>query len=98
MGCSSFASAVDAEMAEDMVSRVVTDAREQDADCIVTSCAMGQMNLEMLELPRTNHRPILHLNQLLAIYLGEKAKDHPKWWKLHLVDPVPVLQKYNLWD
>lgn len=96
--CSAFASAVYPDIAEDMVSQIITGAREQDADCIVTSCAMCQMNIEMRELPMTNHLPILHLNQLLALYLGEKASAHEKWWKLHLVDPTPMLKKYELWD
>jgi len=96
--CSAFASAVYPDIAEDMVSQIITGAREQDADCIVTSCAMCQMNIEMRELPMTNHLPILHLNQLLALYLGEKASAHEKWWKLHLVDPAPILKKYELWD
>lgn len=96
--CSAFASAVYPDIAEDMVSQIVTGAREQGADCIVTSCAMCQMNVEMRELPMSNHLPILHLNQLLALYLGEKASDHEPWWKLHMVDPIPMLKKYELWD
>jgi heterodisulfide reductase subunit B len=81
-----------------MVSQIVTGAREQDADCLVTTCAQCQMNLEMREMAMTNRLPIMHLNQLLALYLGEKAKDHEKWWKFHLINPAPMLQKYNLWD
>ncbi len=96
--CSAFASAVYPDIAKDMVSQIITGAYEQDADCLVTSCAMCQMNIEMRELPMTNHLPILHLNQLLALFFGEKAKDHEKWWKLHLVDPTPMLKKYELWD
>jgi len=96
--CSAFASAVYPEIAEDMVSQIVSGAAEHGADCIMTSCAMCQMNVEMRELPMTNKLPIIHLNQLLALFMGEKAKDHEKWWKLHLVDPAPMLQKYGLWD
>ncbi len=96
--CSAFASAVYPEIAEDMVSQIVSGAVEQDADCLITSCAMCQMNVEMRELPMTNRLPVLHLNQALALYLGEKASAHPNWWKLHLVDPTPLLKKYNLWD
>ncbi len=96
--CSAFASAVYPEIAEGMVSQIITGAYEQGADCVMTSCAMCQMNVEMRELPMTNTLPMMHLNQLLALFLGEKGKDHEKWWKLHLVDPVPMLKKYNLWD
>ncbi|MDR0881908.1 MAG: hypothetical protein LBP55_05140 [Candidatus Adiutrix sp.] len=96
--CSAFASAVYPEIAEDMVSQIITGAREQGAECLVTSCAMCQMNIEMREMPMTNHLPVLHLNQLLALFMGVKASEHEKWWKLHLVDPRPLLQKYNLWN
>jgi heterodisulfide reductase subunit B len=97
--CSAFVSAVYPEIAEELVVQIVTGASESGADAIVTSCAMCQMNLEMrivssgLQLKL----PVFHLNQLLAIYLGEKAKDHNDWWKYHLVDPVPVLEKAGLW-
>lgn len=96
--CSAFVSGVYPEIAEEMTSQIVSGAVEQDADVIVTSCAMCQMNVEMRETPMTNQLPIMHLNQLVALFMGEHAKDHPAWWKQHLVDPTPVLQKRGLWD
>ncbi|UQZ89007.1 hypothetical protein C4J81_07270 [Deltaproteobacteria bacterium Smac51] len=96
--CSAFVSAVYPEIAEEMISQIVSGAVEQAADILVTSCAMCQMNIEMREHAMTNKMPIMHLNQLVALYMGEKAKDHTDWWKLHLVDPTEVLKKRNLWD
>ena len=96
--CSAFVSAVYPEIAEEMISQIVSGAVDQDADVLVTSCAMCQMNIEMREMAMTNKMPILHLNQLAALFMGEKAKDHPEWWKLHLINPTDILKKRNLWD
>lgn len=97
--CSAFVSAVYPEIAEELVVQIVTGAFESGADAIVSSCAMCQMNLEMRIVSSGIQLklPILHLNQLMALYLGEKAQDHPDWWKYHLIDPVPVLKKAGLW-
>ncbi|MDR1166197.1 MAG: hypothetical protein LBO66_10125 [Deltaproteobacteria bacterium] len=98
--CSAFVSAVYPEIAEELASQIVTGAFESGADAIVTTCAMCQMNLEMrvVSAKLANKLPIFHLNQLLAIYLGENASEHKDWWKFHLVDPVPVLKKTGLWE
>ena len=98
--CSAFVSAVYPEIAEELATQIITGAYETGADVMVTTCAMCQMNLEMRAVSaRMNNRlPILHLNQIMALYLGEKASDHDDWWKFHLVDPKPVFQKKGLWD
>jgi heterodisulfide reductase subunit B len=98
--CSAFVSAVYAEIAEDLVTQIVTGAYDSGADAIVTTCAMCQMNLEMRSVSAKlfNKLPIFHLNQLMAIYLGEKPSEHKDWWSYHLIDPKPVLEKAKLWD
>jgi heterodisulfide reductase subunit B len=98
--CSAFLSAVYPEIAEDMTSQIVSGAAESGAEAIVTTCAMCQMNLEMRSVSAKlmNKLPIFHLNQLMALYLGEKASEHDDWWKFHLIDPRPVLKKAGLWD
>jgi hypothetical protein len=55
------------------------------------------MNVEMREMPMTNKLPIFHLNEILALYLGENGRDHEDWWKFHLVSPVPLLKERGLW-
>ena len=95
--CSAAASAVYPEIAENMVSQIVSGAVEQGADCIVTNCAMCHMNMEMREMPMTNKLPVFHLNELLALHVGENGKDHEDWWKFHLVSPVPLLKERGLW-
>ncbi|MDR2199590.1 MAG: hypothetical protein LBR53_09090 [Deltaproteobacteria bacterium] len=98
--CSAFISAVYADIAEDLVTQIVAGAVDSGAEAIVTTCAMCQMNLEMRSVSAKllNKLPIFHLNQLMAIYLGEKPSAHNDWWKFHLIDPKPVLEKAGLWD
>ncbi|MDR1608399.1 MAG: hypothetical protein LBT38_08350 [Deltaproteobacteria bacterium] len=98
--CSAFVSAVYPEISEEFITQIINGAAEAGAECLVTTCAMCQMNVEMRikssNMP--NALPIFHLNQLMALYLGEKASSHQDWWKYHLVDPVPLLKKVGLWD
>ncbi|MDR1657422.1 MAG: hypothetical protein LBT47_07695 [Deltaproteobacteria bacterium] len=98
--CSAFISAVYPEIAEELATLIITSAYETGADVMVTTCAMCQMNLEMraVSARMNNPVPVLHLNQLMALYLGEKASEHEDWWKYHLVDPKPILKKKGLWD
>jgi heterodisulfide reductase subunit B len=98
--CSAFVAAVYPEIAEDLITQIVTGAYDSGADAIVTTCAMCQMNLEMRSesAKLLNKLPIFHLNQLMAIYLGEKPSEHNDWWKYHLIDPKPVLEKVGLWE
>ncbi|MDR2422101.1 MAG: hypothetical protein LBE01_01840 [Deltaproteobacteria bacterium] len=98
--CSAFVSAVYPEIAEEFVTQIVGGASQAGAECLVTTCAMCQMNVEMRikSSNMANPLPIFHLNQLMALYLGEKASAHNDWWKFHLVDPVPLLKKVGLWD
>ncbi|MDR2340102.1 MAG: hypothetical protein LBF40_08225 [Deltaproteobacteria bacterium] len=98
--CTAFVSAVYADIAEDLITQIISGAFDAGADAIVTSCAMCHINLEMraVSAKLMNTLPILHLNQLMAIYLGEKPSEHKDWWKFHLIDPKPVLEKAGLWD
>jgi len=50
-------------------------ARDQQADCIITTCPMCQANLELLQLGNGNgravpHVPILYFTQLVGLALG----------------------------
>jgi heterodisulfide reductase subunit B len=98
--CSAFVSAVYAEIAEDLATQIISGAIDAGADALVTACAMCQMNLEMRmdSAKLINKIPVFHLNQLVALYLGEKPSEHKDWWKYHLVDPTPVLERAGLWE
>ena len=63
------------------------------ANCLVTACAMCQLNLEIRCTTKTR-LPIFHFSEILALALG--AEDYETWFVRHLVDPRPVLQNLAL--
>lgn len=88
--CGSFLSATDPEIVAPMVNEIIESAAKAGADCLVTACAMCQLNLEIRNTRKTRI-PIFHFSEILALALG--AQDYEKWFVRHIVDPRPVVQK-----
>ena len=89
--CGTFLSVARPEVVIPMVNRITSGATKAGADCIVTACAMCQMNLEVrctLDQPI----PIFHFSEILALALGLGEDKHKDWFSRHLVDPVPLLK------
>jgi len=90
--CGSFLSATDPEIVSPLVNEIINSAAAAEADCLVTACAMCQLNLE---IRNTNGAkiPIFHFSEILALALG--AEDYEKWFVRHIVDPRPVIRKLD---
>lgn len=75
-------------------------AMHAGADCFVTDCPMCQANLDSRQKEIEQERktqigmPIFFITELVALALRDS--DAYKWFKKHLVDPHPVLQKRGL--
>ncbi len=91
--CGTYLSAAKPKIAENVVNRVVSKAMEAGAECLVTSCSMCHLNLE-IRCTVEDPIPVLHFSELLSMALGEE--DHKKWFPRHIVDPVPLLKKRQL--
>lgn len=91
--CGSFLSAVRPRLVTDLVNRIVESAIAAGAECLVTVCAMCQLNLE-IRCTLKKRLPIFHFSEVLALAL--EAKDYEGWFKRHLVDPRPLLQERGL--
>ena len=91
--CGSFLSAARADVVTPLVNEIMTSAVAVGAECLVTSCAMCQLNLE-LRCTWEPRLPIFHFSEILALALG--AQDYEGWFTRHLVDPRPLLQARNL--
>ncbi|MCK9378449.1 MAG: heterodisulfide reductase-related iron-sulfur binding cluster [Syntrophobacterales bacterium] len=93
--CGSFLSAARADVVTPLVNEIIESAILAGAECIITSCAMCQLNLEIRYTwePRI---PIFHFSEILALALG--AKDYEGWFIRHLVDPRPLLTARGLID
>lgn len=91
--CGTYLSVAKPKLAQTVVNQIVGKAMEAGAECLVTSCAMCHLNLE-IRCTIKNPIPTLHFSELLSMALG--AEDQKKWFPRHIVDPVPLLEKTGL--
>jgi heterodisulfide reductase subunit B len=90
--CGSFLSVTDPEIVTPLVHEIIQSAAAAKADCLVTACAMCQLNLEIRNTNKAKI-PIFHFSEILALALG--ADDYETWFVRHLVDPRPVIHKLS---
>ena len=91
--CGSFLTAARADVVTPLVNEIMESAVATGAECLVTSCAMCQLNLE-IRCTWEPKLPIFHFSEILALALG--AKDYESWFSRHLVDPRPLLKARSL--
>jgi heterodisulfide reductase subunit B len=91
--CGSFLSATNPEIVAPLVNEIVSSAVTVGAHCLVTACAMCQLNLEVRATVEPKI-PVFHFSEILALALG--AEDYEDWFTRHLVDPRPMLQELAL--
>lgn len=91
--CGSFLAAARPEVAKPLVNEVMERAVAGGAECLVTSCAMCQLNLEM-RCTLKDRLPIFHFSEILALAFG--AREYEGWFSRHLTDPRPLLRERGL--
>lgn len=91
--CGSFLSATDPDLVTPLVNEIIASAVTAGAHCVVTACAMCQLNLEIRSTVRTKI-PVFHFSEILALALG--AEDYENWFSRHLVDPRHLIQELAL--
>jgi len=66
---------------KELVAKIVDYAEAAGADCLVTSCALCQMNVDS----RQNRIPILFFTEMMAeaFQIGNRKR----WWKKHMNNP-----------
>jgi len=80
--------------------RILSMAKEAEADCLVTGCPMCQANLDTRqeELEKETREkyglPILYFTELMGLAFGHK--DVKKWFGRHITDPIKVLSSKGL--
>lgn len=76
-----------------LVNRLMRMAREAGANCLVTACPVCMANLDMR--PSEELRlPVFYFTELIALAMGLEGPG--KWFKMHNVDPLPLLQSLKL--
>jgi heterodisulfide reductase subunit B len=91
--CGTFLAAARPDVATPLVNKIIEGANKVGAECIITACAMCQLNLE-IRCTLDSKIPVLHLSEILALALG--AERYGSWFKRHLVDPRPILKSRGL--
>lgn len=72
----------DAEKTTELVNKIVDYAVAAEADCLVTSCALCQANVDI----RQQRLPILYFSELMAEAF--QIGDRQRWWKKHFNNPA----------
>jgi heterodisulfide reductase subunit B2 len=85
--CGTFLTVTRPDITEPLVNRIIDNAREFGADCLVTACAMCQLNLE-IRCTLKHPLPTFHFSELIALSLG--SSDYEPWFSRHLIDPRPL--------
>jgi len=77
-----------------LANKLVDDAIEAGANCLVTICGMCHINLDTRQ--KGQKLPILYLTELMGLAFGSPGKDVEKWMKKHVVDGRPLLRSQGL--
>ena len=88
--CGAFLSVARPDIVAPMVTDIMDKAIAAGAECVVTACAMCQLNLE-LRSPADKRLPVFSVVELLAYGIG--STDLPQWFKKHLIDPLPLFKR-----
>jgi heterodisulfide reductase subunit B len=91
--CGAFLTAARPDVSTPLVNQIMQGALDAGADCLVTACAMCQLNVE-IRCDLKAKLPILHFSEVMALALG--ARGHAGWFARHLVDPRPLLRGKGL--
>ncbi len=92
--CGASLSLTSADIVQKMVGRLMDAAKEAGANAIVTACPLCQSNLEMRRQKGDTNIPAFYFTELIGLALD--LPDTNRWFKLHLVDPLPLLKSLSL--
>jgi heterodisulfide reductase subunit B len=88
------------DLIDTLVARLYERALKAGAECLVVSCQMCQANLDLPQgriskkAGKDYYLPVLYFTELIGLALGHP--DVKKWFKGHLVDPMPLLERKGL--
>ena len=82
-------------MATEIADKLTGMAIEAEADCIMTSCGLCQINLDTKQSGKNGAKvPVLYFTELMGIAMD--LPDRDEWWGKHVVNPRPILKSRNL--
>jgi heterodisulfide reductase subunit B len=81
------------EIVKRLIDKLMTMAREAGANCIITACPVCFANLDT-RASENVVLPAFYFTELIALALGLEGSD--AWFKMHNVDPRPLLSSLGL--
>lgn len=81
------------DVVQDLVCRLISGAREAQAQALVTACPLCQVNLEMRQVEEPK-MPAFYVTELMGLAFG--LPEAANWWSKHLIDPRPLLESIGI--
>ncbi len=81
------------DVVRNLVDRLMTMAREAGANCVVTACPVCMANLDT-RAGENVKLPVFYFTELMALAMGVPGP--ADWFKLHMVDPTPLMSGLGL--
>jgi heterodisulfide reductase subunit B2 len=83
------------EIGDALTKRLLDKARQTGAEAIAVSCPLCQSNLDMIQKDSLETPiPIFYFTELIRLSFSDRG--NPKWFKMHVASPVPMLKKKSL--
>ncbi len=83
------------KIATQITDKITGMALEAEADCVMASCGLCQINLDMRQSGANGAKiPVFYFTELMGIALDVPGRD--EWWDKHIVDVRPLLRSRNL--
>ena len=76
-----------------LVNRIVGMAKEAGAECLVCSCGLCQINLEMRQDVNALGLPVFYFTELMGVASGLEGG---RWWAKHMINPSALLGSLSL--
>ena len=93
--CGADLSMTHGKIVADIADRITGMAIEAGADCVMCTCGLCQVNLDMKQSGRNGAKlPVFYFTELAGIAMDLPGRD--EWWDKHIVSPRPLLKSRNL--
>ncbi len=83
------------KIATDIADKITAMAIDAGADCIMSTCGLCQINLDMKQTGDNGAKiPVFYLMELMGIAMDLLGRDN--WWDKHIVNVRPLLKSRDL--
>jgi len=83
------------KIAVELADKIAGGAIEAGADCVMSSCGLCQINLDMKQSGDNGTKlPVFYFTELMGLAMDLPGRD--EWWEKHIVSVKPALKARNL--